>query len=101
MRLKTNILIEAEITSETSCLHFMVYLTTTLLPVTVEFELNWKDFEQNCPYPTDDTILGLTQTEENHKDVCLIRNSKRGHLEYKSKAMRHSHCPAYQVSLTQ
>jgi len=97
---KINILVEAEVTSETSCLLFMVYLTTTPVPVTVEFEQNWKEFEQNCPYPTDDTILGLAQTEENHKDVCPIRNSKRGHPEYKSKAMRYSQCPAYQISLT-
>lgn len=97
---KINILVEAEVTSETSCLLFMVYFTTTPVPVTVEFEQNWKEFEQNCPYPTDDTILGLAQTEENHKDVCPIRNSKRGHPEYKSKAMRYSQCPAYQISLT-
>jgi len=101
MRLKINILIEAEVTSETSCLLFMVYLTTTPMSVIVESGKNWTDFEQNCPYPTDDTILGLAQTEENHKNFCRIRNSKRGLPEYKSKAMRYSQCPAYQISLTQ
>jgi len=69
--------------------------------MTVEFEQNRENFEQNCPYPTDDTILGLAQTEKNYKDLCRNRNSKRGHPEYKSKAMPYSQCPAYQISLTQ
>jgi hypothetical protein len=51
MHLKTNILIEAEATSETSCLHFMIYLTTTPMPVTVEFGQNWKDFEKKLSLP--------------------------------------------------
>ena len=79
----------------------MVYLTTTPMPVAVEFEQNRENFEQNCPYPTDDTILGLAQAEQNHKDLCPIISSERGYPEHKSKAMCCSHCPAYQISLTQ
>jgi hypothetical protein len=57
------------------------------MAVTVEFEQNLKDFEQSCPYPTDNKILGLAQTEENHKEVWLIRHSNREHPEYKSKSI--------------
>ena len=71
------------------------------MSVTVESKQNWTDFQKNCPYPTDDTILGVAQTEENHKDFCRIRNSKRGLPKYKSKAMSYIQCPAYQIPLTQ
>jgi len=43
MRLKTNNLVRSEVTSETSCLHFMLHLTTTPMPVIVQL---WAELER-------------------------------------------------------